>query len=65
MRVRRGMRLDLKGACSAESLALGRHGPTEGEGFAELLAKSVDIVLAGVVHDLADNKHNVCFGADR
>jgi hypothetical protein len=51
--------------CSAESLALGRHSPTEGEGFAELLAKSVDVVLAGVVHGLADDKHNVCFGADR
>lgn len=63
--VRRGMRLDLQGACSAESLALGRHSPTEREGFAELLAKSVDVVLAGVVHGLADDKHNVCFGADR
>ena len=54
-----------KEPCSAESLALGRHSPTEGEGFAELLAKSVDVVLAGVVHGLADDKHNVCFGADR
>ena len=50
---------------SAESLALGRHSPTECEGFAELLAKSVDVVLASVVHGLADDKHNVCFGADR
>ena len=54
-----------KEPCSAESFALGRHSPTEGEGFAELLAKSVDVVLAGVVHGLADDKHNVCFRADR
>ena len=45
--------------CSAGSLALGRHGPTEGEGFAELLAKSVDIVLAGVVHSLTDDWRRV------
>jgi len=54
-----------KEPCSAESLALGCHSPTEGERFAELFAKSVDVVLAGVVHGLADDKHNVCFGADR
>jgi hypothetical protein len=54
-----------KEPCSAESLALGRHGRTEGEGFAELLAMSVDIVLAGVVYGLADDKHNLCFGTDR
>ena len=34
------------------------------EGFAELLAERVDVVLAGVVHGLADDKHNVCFGAN-
>jgi hypothetical protein len=44
---------------------LGRHSPIQGEGLAELLAKIVDVVLAGVVHGLADDKHNVCFGADR
>ena len=54
-----------KEPCFAESLVLGRHGPTQGEGFAELLAERVNVVLAGVVHGLADDKNNVCFGADR
>jgi hypothetical protein len=54
-----------KEPCAAESLASGGHSPTAGEGFTELLAKIVDVVLAGVVHGLADDKDNVCVGADR